>query len=72
LLWIHFWELRFWEDELANAKDSVEITKCLEGLQNLNKAVAGDWVKNSDLRHYYNLQRCVASAIGNAQKQLAK
>lgn len=72
LLWSNFWELRFWEDELAQAKSREGVTSCVDGLTQLEKAVDRNWVKSSDMRHYYNLQRCIAGSLENARKQLAK
>lgn len=72
LLWTHFWELRFLEDELAHSTTRVETEDALRRLQNLEAAVARTWTADDDMRHYYNLSRCVATSIQAAQKQLAR
>ena len=70
LLWQHFWELRYLEDDLANCHTRAEIQQNILRLQELDHTVAITWVKSSDMRHYYNIQRCIASTLQNAHKQL--
>jgi TRAP-type uncharacterized transport system substrate-binding protein len=72
LLWEHFWELRYLEDDLANCHTREEIQKNILKLEELDQTVATTWVKSSDLRHYYNIQRCIAATLQNARKQLEK
>lgn len=69
-LWKHFWTLRFLEDELGNASTKTEIELIIERLQNLELVIANTWVEDKDLRHYYNLSRCVAGTISDAKKKL--
>lgn len=70
LLWKHFWELRYCEDLLSNANDPTLTTAALNKLQDLEQRVDHTWVASSHMRHYYNLQRCVASSIKDAKQQL--
>ncbi len=69
-LWKHFWTLRFLEDEFRSATTKTEIELIVERLQNLELVVANTWVEDKDMRHYYNLTRCIAGAISEAKKKL--
>ena len=72
LLWTHFWELRYLEDELAIAKNAQQIKCCLHNFERLSAEINSTWVKSSDMRHYYNLQRSLAGALEQAKIKLAE
>lgn len=72
LLWKHFWELRYLEDELLAATTKEKTQNVLQKLNELNANVSNTWVEAKDMRHYYNLKRCVAGGIEDAKKQLLK
>lgn len=70
LLWQHFWELRFLEDELENCQSTEALQDLITRIKALESTVAQTWVEDQDMRHYYNLSRCIASTLQNATKQL--
>lgn len=70
LLWTHFWELRYLEDEVTHSQTSTELEQAIERLQALEAKVAATWVEDQDMRHYYNLARCISTSIQAAKKQL--
>lgn len=70
LLWTHFWELRFLEDEALNSKSRQELEVVIQRLEELGQRVSSTWVEDQDMRHYYNLARCISSSIQTATKQL--
>ncbi len=69
LLWIHFWELRFLEDEALHSKTPQELEVVIQRLRELEQRVASTWVEDQDMRHYYNLARCISSSVQTATKQ---
>jgi hypothetical protein len=71
LLWLHFWELRYLEDELQHSGTAAEVKVVLESLRRLDEQVAATWVVDDQMRHYFNLRRCVASTIQDADKRIA-
>ncbi|MCX5494403.1 hypothetical protein OSH11_06805 [Kaistia dalseonensis] len=71
LLWLHFWELRYLEDELKESRTAGQASAVLEGLRHLDEQVAATWVVDDQMRHYFNLRRCVGSAIQDAGKKIA-
>ena len=70
LLWQHFWELRYLEDEVANSKNRDALEEAIQRLKNLEATVVETWVEDQDMRHYYNLTRCISTSIQAARKQL--
>jgi len=70
LLWLHFWELRYLEDDLKACRTAAQATSVLENLRLLDDKVAGTWVVDDQLRHYFNLRRSIGSAIQDAQKKI--
>lgn len=70
LLWNHFWELRYLEDEAADCQTKAELERVIARFKELEASVASTWVEDQDMRHYYNLARCVSSSIETAKKQL--
>ncbi len=71
LLWLHFWELRYLEDELKDSRTAADVKSVLDHLRRLDDQVAATWVVDDQMRHYFNLRRCVASAIQDADKRIA-
>lgn len=71
-LWKHFWVLRYLEDELNEATSKASIEAIIVKLEYLETTVANTWVEDKDMRHYYNLNRCIASTLSDARKKLAK
>ena len=72
LLWKHFWEVRFLEDELANSKTKADTVDVLRRMQALEATIAATWTADDDMRHYYNVSRCIAGSIQAAKKQLER
>lgn len=72
LLWIHFWELRYLEDRLKSATSLPEVNATLAALKSLDGSIASTWVWNEHMRHYFNLRRCAASSIQDAEKKIAQ
>ena len=70
-LWKHFWVLRYLEDELNGATNKASIESIIVKLEYLETTVANTWVEDKDMRHYYNLNRCIASTLSDARKKLA-
>lgn len=70
LLWQNFWELRYLEDEIAHSVNKDELREIITRLQKLESTVASTWVEDQDMRHYYNLARCISSSLQNAIKKL--
>ena len=71
LLWQHFWELRFLEDELENCKSAEDLKEVISRLKLLESTVTNTWVEDQDMRHYYNLTRCIATTLQNATKKMS-
>lgn len=71
LLWLHFWELRYLEDELVAARTPEDVSAVIERLGQLDKTTAGTWVLDDQMRHYFNLRRSIASASQDAQKKMS-
>lgn len=71
LLWLHFWELRYLEDELAAAGTVAEARTVLERLNQLDGTTARSWVQDDQMRHYFNLRRCIASAKQDTEKKIS-
>lgn len=72
LLWLHFWELRYMEDELVAATTSAEAMSVLERLKQLDDTTARSWVQDDQMRHYFNLRRCIASAMQDSEKKIKR
>jgi hypothetical protein len=71
LLWLHFWELRYLEDELVAARTAEDMASVIEGLTLLDKKTAETWVQDDQMRHYFNLRRSINGTIQDAQKKIA-
>ena len=71
-LWEHFWLLRFLEDELKEATTKHSIETIVSRLESLDSEVSSTWVEDKDMRHYYNLSRCIGSTLSEAKKKLAQ
>lgn len=71
LLWIHFWELRYLEDELQQCTTAEQAEAVLDPLRRLDHRVAETWVLDDQLRHYFNLRRCIGTAIQDAEKKIS-
>ena len=71
-LWEHFWLLRFLEDELKGATTKHSIETIVSRLESLDSEVSSTWVEDKDMRHYYNLSRCIGSTLSEAKKKLAQ
>ncbi len=72
LLWKHFWVLRYLEDELKGAATKQAIETIIIRIEDLDSLVSNTWVEDKDLRHYYNLSRCIASTLSDARNKLAQ
>lgn len=72
LLWLHFWELRYLEDELAAAGTADQVGSVLERLKQLDDATAQSWVQDDQMRHYFNLRRCISSAMQDSEKKIKR
>ena len=72
LLWKHFWVLRYLEDELNGAATKNAIEAIIIRIENLDSLVSNTWVEDKDLRHYYNLSRCIASTLSDARNKLGQ
>ena len=70
VLWKRFWELRYLEDELAQAGTKEQTQEVIRRLEELQAAVGSSWTATDDVRHYFNLSRSVATSIASAKKQL--
>lgn len=70
LLWLHFWELRYLEDELIAARTTDQVACVIERLKLLDETTAGSWVQDDQMRHYFNLRRCIATAVQDSQKKM--
>lgn len=70
LLWKHFWELRYCEDLLHHAESPAQVSMVLVQLHDLAERVDHTWVGAPQIRHYYNLKRCIASCIKDAEGSL--
>ncbi len=68
LLWLHFWELRYLEDELKASRTAAQAKAVLDSLNDLDNRVATTWVVDDQMRHYFNLRRCVGSTVQDAAK----
>ncbi|WP_018964027.1 hypothetical protein [Ancylobacter sp. FA202] len=71
LLWLHFWELRYLEDELVAARTTDDVASVIERLTFLDRKTAETWVQDDQMRHYFNLRRSISSTIQDAQKKNA-
>lgn len=71
LLWLHFWELRYLEDELVAARTAEDMASVIERLTVLDTKTAETWVQDDQMRHYFNLRRSINSTIQDAQKKIA-
>lgn len=69
LLWLHFWELRYLEDELGAAGTTGQVDVVIAGLQQLDHTVATTWVADDQLRHYFNLRRTISGTLQDARKK---
>ncbi|HWJ73790.1 MAG TPA: TAXI family TRAP transporter solute-binding subunit [Kaistia sp.] len=70
-LWLHFWELRYLEDELKASRTADEVSVALSSLRHLDDAAATTWVDQDQMRHYFNLRRCISGTIQDAEKKIS-
>ncbi len=70
LLWLHFWELRYLEDELQACRTAAQAEAVRARLGQLDDTVAACWVTDDQMRHYFNLRRCIATTIQDANKKI--
>ncbi len=70
-LWVHFWELRYLEDELKVSGNAKDVEAVLGSLRHLDQAVATTWVAEDQMRHYFNLRRCISSTVQDAEKKIS-
>ncbi|WP_425106665.1 hypothetical protein [Ancylobacter sp.] len=70
LLWLHFWELRYLEDELVAARTVGEVGAVMERLTQLDTKTTETWVQDDQMRHYFTLRRNISSMLQDAQKKI--
>lgn len=70
LLWLHFWELRYLEDELVAASTVGGVESVIERLTLLDAKTTETWVQDDQMRHYFTLRRNISSMLQDAQKKI--